>query len=138
VSVSSEQAVFYLGCSTSLWGGLYELARPKLRSRDEQLRELTRQAEFAAFAAARLAEGGLGTCHETSIVRAFRRYYPKYRVDRGMTDAEIADLMRRWMSVERTKLLPGGALSTERVSARTSAGYYKGITLIEQPDVGLG
>jgi len=138
-AVGSDNAVFYLGASTTLWGGLYEAAlRPKLPSREERDLATTREAEFVAFAALRLGAQSGGTCHETDIVRAFRRYYPKYRVDRGITDAEISDLMRRWASVERTRLLPGGALSTETVSARTAAGYYKGITVKEEPDVGLG
>ena len=79
-----------------------------------------------------------GSCHETEIARAFRRFYPKYRVDRGISDTEIYNLMRRWTSVPRTRMLPGAAIGTEMVSARTAAGYYKGLSLADEPDVGLG
>ena len=135
-AASSEQAAFYLGASTTLWGSLYEVARPKLASRAEREQREVREADFIAFAEARLEAGG--SCHETEIVKAFRRYYPKYRVNRGITDKEVYDLMRRWMSVPRTQLLPGGAISTEIVSARSPAGYYSGLSVAKEPDVGLG
>ena len=102
-------------------------------------REEARRAEFRAFAEARLTLGSASqSTHESEVVRAFRRFYPKYRVDRGIADAEIADLMRRWISVPRTRLLPGGQIQSDTVSARTAAGYYKGIVLTVEPDVGLG
>ena len=78
-----------------------------------------------------------GTCHETEIVRAFRRSYPRYRAGRGISDREILELMRRWMRVPRTQLLPGGAIATEVVSSRSAAGYYT-VALTKEPDVGLG
>ena len=97
-----------------------------------------REDEFIRFAEARLAVGGANaSCHESEVVRAFRRFYPKYRVDRGISDAEICGLMRRWMSVPRAQLLPGAAIGTEIVSTRTAAGFYKGISVAVEPDVGL-
>ena len=132
---ASDTVVFYLGASTSIWGGLFEVARPRLRTRSQEEQRRAWEADFARFAEARLTASG--TCHETEIVRAFRRYYPKYRAGRGITDSDIFDLMRRWMSVPRTQLLPGGAISTEIVSARSAAGYYNA-ALTKEPDVGLG
>ena len=138
-SLGNDNVIFYLGASSVLWGGLYEVARPRLPTRAEVEREEARRAEFRAFAEARLTLGSASqSTHESEVVRAFRRFYPKYRVDRGIADAEIADLMRRWISVPRTRLLPGGQIQSDTVSARTAAGYYKGIVLTVEPDVGLG
>ena len=136
-SAASDQAAFYLGASSSIWGGLYEVARPRLRTRSEEEQRRAWEADFVRFAEARLGLTAGGSCHETEIVRAFRRFYPKYRAGREITDNEVFDLMRRWMSVPRTQLLPGGAISTEIVSARSAAGYYS-IALTKEPDVGLG
>lgn len=132
---ASDTVVFYLGASTCIWGGLFEVARPRLRTRSQEEQRRAWEADFTRFAEARLTASG--TCHETEIVRAFRRYYPKYRAGRGITDSDIFDLMRRWMSVPRKQLLPGGAIATEVVSARSAAGYYN-VALTKEPDVGLG
>ena len=136
---ASDTLVFYLGASTSIWGGLFEVARPRLRTRSQEEQRRAWEADFTRFAEARLTASG--TCHETEIVRAFRRFHPKYRAgqtaERGITDNDIFDLMRRWMSVPRTQLLPGGAIATEIVSARSAAGYYT-VALTKEPDVGLG
>lgn len=140
-SAGSEQAALYLGASTCIWGGLYEVARPKLKTRDERELEATRQAEFLAFAEAKLrySDRTTDTVHETEVVRAFRRYYPKYRADRGVSDKELFDLMRVWMSVPRRQLLPGGAIGAPRMmTTRSKAGYYSSLTLTQDPDVGLG
>tara|TARA_B110001452_G_scaffold199527_1_gene169481 strand:- start:981 stop:1784 length:804 start_codon:yes stop_codon:yes gene_type:complete len=140
-SSGSEQAALYLGASTCIWGGLYEVARPKLKTRDERELEATRQSEFLEFAEAKLrsSDRPADTVHETEVVRAFRRYYPKYRAERGVSDKELFDLMRRWMSVPRRQLLPGGAIGAPRMmTTRSAAGYYSSITLTQDPDVGLG
>ena len=138
-TLGSDTAVFYLGASSCVWGGLYEVARPTLPTREVAERDAMRKGEFRRFVEARFVVGGPSTsCHESEVARAFRRFYPKYRIDRGISDAEIYALMRRWMSVPRTQLLPGAAIGTEIVSARTAAGFYKGISLAEEPDVGLG
>ena len=134
-AASSDTLVFYLGASASIWGGLFEVARPRLRTRSQEEERRRWEADFARFAEARLTASG--TCHETEIVRAFRRSYPRYRAGRGISDREILELMRRWMSVPRTQLLPGGAIATEVVSCRSAAGYYN-VALTKEPDVGLG
>ena len=138
-TLGSDNAVFYLGASSCLWGGLYEVARPRLPSRAIAERDAMREEEFIRFAAARLSVGGANaSCHESEVARAFRRFYPKYRVDRGISDTEIYALMRRWMSAPRSVRLPGAAIGTEIVSTRTAAGFYKGISVAAEPDVGLG
>lgn len=134
-AASSDTLVFYLGASASIWGGLFEVARPRLRTRSQEEERRAWEADFARFAEARLTASG--TCHETEIVRAFRRSYPRYRAGRGISDREILELMRRWMRVPRTQLLPGGAIATEVVSSRSAAGYYT-VALTKEPDVGLG
>jgi hypothetical protein len=123
-----EDATFVLSVSicSCFGGGLYELIRPRRPSRDEAVLESSRFAEFCAFADGdERAEGALeegGSCLEGAVVSAFRRCYSKYRGGQGITDAEICMLLRRY------------ARQQQGVSARSPAGYYKGISIRQGAD----
>ena len=88
--------------------------------RSSQLRH-----EFEDFAASRLKVGG--NCHRNDVVRAFRRYYAKYRqeesVEYPLTNLEIERLLRDW---NRSR---GG------IAEMSSAGFYNGVSINDQADV---
>jgi hypothetical protein len=71
--------------------------------------------------------GGAGTCHRLDVVRAFRRYYGKYRVadspEYPLGDVEIEQLLRSWsreqeFDVERS---PSGFYTGVRVNSDADA-----------------
>lgn len=87
--------------------------------RDNQLEE-----EFAEFAEKRLKPGG--NCHRSEVVKAFRRYFAKYRQaddpDYPLADIEIERLLRDW----------NRKMGNEDMSA---AGFFTGIQINDQADV---
>ncbi|KAI2510822.1 hypothetical protein MHU86_3608 [Fragilaria crotonensis] len=88
--------------------------------RSSQLRQ-----EFEEFASKRLKLGG--NCHRNDVVRAFRRFYAKYRqeesVEYPLTNLEIEKLLREW-----TRSRGGFA-------EMSSAGFYNGLSINEQADI---
>jgi hypothetical protein len=95
-------------------------------TRQEFDRSMQLRQEFEAFAASRLKVGG--NCHRNDVVRAFRRFYAKYRQEDSseypLTNLEIEKLLREW---NRSR----GALTAEM----SSAGFYNGLSINEQADV---
>ena len=85
--------------------------------------ELSRPAS-SAFCEAK-AYGCRWRCHESEIVGAFRKFYPRYRMRDmsrttdgvSLSDSAISDLVRGW----NTKMGKPGE--------RTSSGYWKGVSL---------
>jgi hypothetical protein len=108
-------------------GGALELGRiangGKSLSREESDRDSQLEQEFRDFANSRLKLGG--NCHRVDVIRAFRRYYAKYRQpdnpDYPLIDMEIQQLLRNW-----SKPLNGVAMS--------STGFYTGIQVNDQAD----
>ena len=88
--------------------------------RSSQLRQ-----EFEDFAASRLKLGG--NCHRNDVVRAFRRFYGKYRqeesVEYPLTNLEIERLLREWNR------------SRGSIAEMSSAGFYNGLSINDQADV---
>lgn len=83
-----------------------------------------RMVEFEEFAKERIiSDRGGRSCHKKDVVRAFRRYYGKYRVDGsvegGPTDMEIEGLFVEWNKNKGTGKLP------------TKAGFVKGVVVKE-------
>mmetsp|Transcript_20562 Transcript_20562/g.26596 ORF Transcript_20562/g.26596 Transcript_20562/m.26596 type:complete len:339 (+) Transcript_20562:104-1120(+) len=108
-------------------GAFFELGRvasgEKDKSREESEREITLTEEFSQFAADRLEAGG--NCHRSEVVRAFRRYNPKYRTDNSdfpLTDLEIEQLLRKW----------NRCMGNDEMS---SAGFFSGIQLNKTSEV---
>ena len=108
-------------------GAFFELGRvasgEKDKSREESEREITLTEEFSQFAADRLEAGG--NCHRSEVVRAFRRYNPKYRTDNSdfpLTDLEIEQLLRKW----------NRRMGNDEMS---SAGFFSGIQLNKTSEV---
>jgi hypothetical protein len=108
-------------------GGALELGRiangEKKVSREESDRDNLLEQEFQEFANSRLKFGG--NCHRTDVIRAFRRYYAKYRQpdnpDYPLVDMEIQQLLRTWSrSFNEVTMSP--------------AGFYTGIQVNDQAD----
>ena len=108
-------------------GGALELGRiangEKKLSREESDRDSQLEEEFQVFADSRLKLSG--NCHRVDVIRAFRRYYAKYRQpdnpDYPLIDMEIQQLLRNW-----SKPLSGVTMS--------KTGFYTGIQVNDQAD----
>jgi len=119
---------------TLISGGALELGRiasgEKKETREESDRSTRLEEEFATFASDRLKPGG--NCHRSEVVRAFRRYYAKYRradiddQEYAISDVEIERLLRNWSSSSSST---GGAVE------RSAAGFYSGVQINKDADV---
>lgn len=107
------------GCSLEL--GRIASGEKKL-TRQESDRESQLEAEFASFASERLQSGG--NCHRNEVVRAFRRYYAKYRQadseEYPLTDLEIEQLLRAYCRPRGVEM--------------SSAGFYSGVQINQAAD----
>lgn len=121
-NVSLQYAVLGL-----LNGLFFELGRvasgEKGPTRDQYDRTSELREEFNEFASNRLKRGG--NCHRSDVVRAFRRYFAKYRQEDSeqypLTNMEIERLLKEWNSVNT-------------LAEMTSAGFYNGLSINEQAD----
>ena len=52
--------------------------------------------DFSNFARDKLQIGRSARCHETEIIKAFRRAFPRYRTTDQITDKEIVTMARQW------------------------------------------
>ncbi|KAI7839403.1 hypothetical protein COHA_006804 [Chlorella ohadii] len=100
------------GLGSLFAAGMKEVGRPR-RLTVEQAQEKERQwQDFARFADARLQRSG--RCHETEIIKALQRELPQFRREGALEGAALRQLVRNW------------APDAER----TSAGYFKGLSLL--------
>jgi hypothetical protein len=97
----------------------------KRPTRTESDRDDLLRHEFEMFADSRLLVGGSGTCHRLDVVRAFRRFYGKYRQPDNpqfpLGDLEIEQLLRNW-----SRQFSGVEMS--------SAGFYSGVKVNADAD----
>lgn len=108
-------------------GGALELGRifsgEKKPTREESDRDDLLTTEFNEFAEERLLLGG--NCHRSDVVRAFRRFYAKYRQadseEYPLSDLEIEQLLRAW--------------GRSRGMEMSSAGFFNGIKVNQDADV---
>ena len=115
---------------TILNGFFLEIGRiaagDKQDTKEENDRALQLQEEFQEFADKRLQAGG--NCHRNDVIKAFRRYFAKYRQkdseEYPLTDLEIERLLKSWNKVENF----GRA-------EMTSSGFYYGIQINSDADV---
>lgn len=114
-------------------GASLELGRlsagAKRPTRVESDRTTLLRDEFSEFAQARLSTRSGGSCHRTDVVRAFRRYFGKYRNeelegDYALTNLEIERLLKEW-----------NRGSNGNRAEMTSTGFYNGVSVNEQADV---
>jgi hypothetical protein len=110
-------------------GASWELGRiasgEKKQTRNESNRSVQLQQEFEEFANSRLLPGG--NVHRNEVVRAFRRYFAKYRQadspveEYVLGDLEVEQLLRAWSRSKGIKM--------------SSAGFYTGIQINQNADV---
>lgn len=97
----------------------------KKQTRAESDRDTQLEEEFEEFATQRLKKGG--SCHRSEVVKAFRRFYGKYRTDNEqfpLSDLEIEQLVRAWCRVRGIEM--------------SSAGFFKGLQINVDADVVVG
>lgn len=93
-----------LGGVAAISGAFWEVGRiaagEKSATKEESDRESLIEGEFEEFASKRLVSGRSSlSVHRSEVVKAFRRYNPKYRVENDeypLSDIEIERLVRRW------------------------------------------
>ena len=119
--------VLQLAGVSLIGGAALELGRiasgEKMLTRDDLDRQIMLADEFKEFATKRLIVGEGGAVHRSEVIRAFRRYFSKYRVENEqypLTDLEIERLLRTWNKREGNE------------EGLTSAGFLKGVKINEQ------
>jgi hypothetical protein len=117
-------AVCAIGASTLELGRV--ASGEKRLTRSESDRDDLLRSEFREFADSRLVVGGAGTCHRLDVVRAFRRYYGKYRVadspEYPLGDVEIEQLLRSWSREQEFEI------------ERSPSGFYTGVRIDTDAD----
>ena len=106
-------------------GAALELGRvasgDKQVTREELDKAERLEQEFSEFVQARLLPGG--NCHRQDIIKAFRRYFAKYRNEEGITDLEIERLIKRWSQAQSGNI------------KMSSSGFYSGVRINTEADV---
>ena len=88
-------------------------------NRQDNERELQLQNEFFEFASKRLLVGTGGNIHRSEVIKSFRKYFAKYRVENDqypLGDLEIEGLLKTW---NRESANNGNSVSP--------AGFLKGV-----------
>lgn len=112
-------------------GAALELGRiasgEKQLTKEDMDRSILLQTEFEEFASKRLKNGG--NCHRSEVIRAFRRYFAKYRnaenpqnPEYDVSDLEIERLIKGWSR----------SMGYQEMS---SAGFFTGMQLDDRSDV---
>jgi len=115
---------------TLIGGASVELGRiasgEKLQTRQEVDRSDQLLTEFQNFAQKRLIFGQGGSVHRSEVIRAFRRYYTKYRTedDTVLSDLEIEKLARYW-----------NKNIVKNSEGMSSAGFFKNIKINTQTEI---
>lgn len=73
---------------------VYEVGRPERLSKDDAIQLENIWQDFSSFADDALAKRG--RCHESEIIREFRKRFGKYRTEESISDARIRDMIRNW------------------------------------------
>jgi len=140
LGVLADRAVYFLADGdadvslalagvSAIAGAVWEVGRlaaeEKAPTRREYEREALLSREFADFAARRLLVG-TGSCHRSEVIRAFRRYNPKYRRADDerypLPDIQIERLLRAWNRELGSR------------NEMSSAGFFAGITVDSAAD----
>ncbi len=119
--------VLQLAGVSLIGGASLELGRiasgEKMLTREDLDRQIMLADEFEEFATKRLIVGAGGAVHRSEVIRAFRRYFAKYRVENDqypLSDLEIERLLRTWNKRSGNE------------EGLTSAGFLKGVKINEQ------
>lgn len=95
--------VLQLAGVTLIGGASIELGRiasgEKMKSRADAERDSNLAQEFEEFSSKKLIYGQGGDVHRSEVIKSFRRYFAKYRVENDqypLGDLEIEQLLRAW------------------------------------------
>jgi hypothetical protein len=102
-SDGDSNGVLQLAGVTLIGGASTELGRiasgEKMKTRDDAERDSNLAEEFEEFSSKKLVYGQGGDVHRSEVIRSFRRYFAKYRVENDqfpLGDVEIEALLRAW------------------------------------------
>lgn len=90
---------------------VYEVGRPERLSRDDAIQLEAIWQDFSAFADDALSKSG--RCHESEVIKEFRKRFGKYRTEDSVSDSRIRDMIRNWNPEVR----------------RSRNGYYQNISV---------
>jgi len=129
ISEGNDGAVLQLAVISLISGGALELGRiangEKKVNRQDNERELQLQNEFFEFASKRLLVGTGGNIHRSEVIKSFRKYFAKYRVENDqypLGDLEIEGLLKTWNRKSANKgnsVSPAGFLKGVKVNSLT-------------------
>ena len=127
IAEGDSDIVLQMAGVSLIGGASLELGRiasgEKMITREDLTREIMLKEEFDEFALKRLIVGEGGSVHRSDVIRSFRRYFAKYRVENDeypLTDLEIERLLRTWNRMNG---------NDEGIS---SAGFIKGVKINDQ------
>lgn len=117
-----------LGGVAAIGGAFWEVGRlaagEKGATKEESERDTMIAGEFEEFAERRLITGrSTLSVHRSEVVKAFRRFNPKYRVENEeypLTDIEIERVVRRWARIRGIEM--------------SSAGFFSGVGIDSDAD----
>ena len=130
-AAEGESTVVLQLAGVSLIGGAsLELGRiasgEKMKTRENAERDQNLADEFEEFAGRKLIYGEGGSVHRSEVIKSFRRYYGKYRVENEqfpLGDLEIEQLLRGWNR-------RNGNLET-----MSGSGFLKNVKINEQAEI---
>ena len=121
-----SNVILQLAGVSLIGGGSLELGRiasgEKMRTREELERDNNLAREFQEFTEKKLIYGQGGSVHRSEVIKSFRRYYGKYRVDNEqypLNDLEIEQLLRGWnrQTGNRETMSASGFLKNVKINA---------------------
>ncbi len=121
-----SNVILQLAGVSLIGGGSLELGRiasgEKMRTREELERDDNLAREFQEFTEKKLIYGKGGSVHRSEVIKSFRRYYGKYRVDNEqypLNDLEIEQLLRGWNRQTRNRetMSASGFLKNVKINA---------------------
>lgn len=125
-----SSAVLQLAGVSLIGGASLELGRiasgEKMKTRDDSERDDTLAKEFEEFASKKLIFGQGGSVHRSEVIKSFRRYFAKYRVENDqfpLNDLEIEQLLREWNR------------KMGNMESMSSSGFIKNIKINAQAEI---
>lgn len=100
------------GMGACVAAGMYEVGRPQRLSVEEAQVLESQWKDFERYASEKLQRSG--RCHESEVIRGFRRSFARYRQPSAISDATIRDMVRNW----------------HPKAERTGRGFYKNLSLL--------
>mmetsp|Transcript_17191 Transcript_17191/g.32537 ORF Transcript_17191/g.32537 Transcript_17191/m.32537 type:complete len:416 (-) Transcript_17191:510-1757(-) len=130
VADGQSSTVLQLAGVSLIGGASLELGRiasgEKMKTREDSERDDTLADEFEEFASKKLIFGQGGSVHRSEVIKSFRRYFAKYRVENNdypLNDLEIEQLLREWNR------------KMGNLESMTSSGFIKNIKINTEAEI---